>query len=259
MAISARPPRIAAKFAGLPLRLSRPLVPWGRVTGARGGSSGRMKGWIDMGVPRTTVRRLLAAAAALLVIVGALSLRLAADDGAPNAAPPAGSEKVRHGHRGGAVRTFDGDSPSAAPPGSLGNVTRCREASRWGPICTLAEGGGFGGPAVAFHPAGGTVAAWTREPALSTRRAAAGHVEVRVQPVGGPWGEPEIVPNGTVAPFAMSAMVAMDGQGVVTVAWVRQFEDSRFQLVTATRSTTGAWSAPTIVENLSPQTMEDPA
>jgi len=115
----------------------------------------------------------------------------------------------------------------------------------WGSIDSLKEaeqGAGsrkrwLGVPAMTFDQVVGTVAMWPN----------GGDIEVRVKPVGDSWGTAQLIPDGRTAQGAEAAMVATDGAGTVTAAWVRTFAEQQYELVTTTRTPRGDWAEPTVL------------
>jgi hypothetical protein len=88
-----------------------------------------------------------------------------------------------------------------------------------------------------FDHVAGTVALWPN----------GGDIEVRVKPIGKSWGMAQLIPDGLTAQDAEAAMVATDGAGTVTAAWVRIFKEQQYELVTATRTPRGDWAEPSVL------------
>ena len=115
----------------------------------------------------------------------------------------------------------------------------------WGPIGSMKEvdvspdgpDGALGIPAAAFDPVVGTVALWPN----------GGNVEVRIKPPGEPWGRPHLIFDAQTAESVAAPMVATDGAGTITAAWVQTVGARRYELMTATRASRGKWTEPTML------------
>ena len=158
----------------------------------------------------------------------------------------------------------ESSDPTAKPKPKPQDTTRIS----WGAIDSLGEEdaadpdwpeGRIGVPAVAYDPVVGTVALWPN----------GRDVEVRIKPPGEPWGAQRTFSGGENAEFVEAPLVATDGAGTVTAAWVRTLAFGvngpwQSDLVTATRAPDGDWAEPTVLweapwlENLESTPMGEP-
>ena len=103
---------------------------------------------------------------------------------------------------------------------------------------SLARGSSLGPPAVVSDPVVGALAVWPRGATL----------EYRVMPPGGVWQPAAALPRGRLRGQSDSALVASDGHGRITAAWVVRTGRGTSWLVTARRLLNGEWSTPKVMD-----------
>lgn len=104
-------------------------------------------------------------------------------------------------------------------------------------VVSLAKGSKLDTPAVVSDPVVGTLAVWPRGVAL----------EHRVLPPGGVWGPRRALPRGRARGQSSSVVVASDGHGRITAAWVVRTGRGTSWLVSARRFLSGDWSPPQVM------------
>lgn len=113
-------------------------------------------------------------------------------------------------------------------------------ASGWGTPSLF--GSNVSTPVVAMNSGGAGVLVWGQSPSSTSEVHVVRHSALR-------WGADEVV--STAGQDSRGPVAAIDGSGVVTIAWVRRNPDNS-QEVQAVRSTANGWTSPVTVSGIEP-------